>query len=327
MPTESPATVTVRQAELADHERVAAFTSDTWETGDYVPHVFEEWVESDDETQRTFVAEVDGTVAGVVQATLLSDWEAWGQGIRVDPEFRGRGVADALTRACFDWARERGAVVLRVMVFSWNVMGLGQARSAGYEPVAEFRWAHPEPDPDADPTAGAAGGTASGGTTRDAGVEVVADPDAAWSLWTGSDAWRTLSGLGLDAEESWALAELTRERLAAAAADDRLFVVRTDAGTRGFTYRVRTYEREDDGVEETWAEYGLAVWRDPEAARHVLAAIARDAADLGADRTRVLVPETPAAVSDAALARVEVDGEPDFVMAADLTGTLPVDGA
>lgn len=307
--------VTVRQATLADHERVAAFTRDTWETGDYLPRVFDEWVRTDDETQRTTVAEVDGTVAGVVQVVMLSDWEAWGQGIRVDPAYRGRGVASALTRACFDWARTRGAMVQRVMVFSWNVMGLGQTRAAGYEPVAEFRWAHPEPDTDADPDARS-------------GVEVVADPDAAWSLWSGSAARTRLSGLALDAEESWALSELTRDRLVRAAADDRLFVVKTPAGTRGFAFRNRTYDREDDdGVEETWAEYGVAAWRDSDAAAAVLAAISRDAAEVGADRTRVLIPETPEAVSDTALARVEVDGEPDFVMSADLTAELPVDDA
>lgn len=306
--------VAVRPAEPDDHEAVVGFTRDTWETGDYLPHVFEEWVRTDGDSQRTLVAEVGGEVVGVVQVVLLSDWEAWGQGIRVHPDYRGQGVSMALTRACFDWARERGAVVQRAMVFSWNVQGLGQARASGYEPVAEFRWAHPRPDPAADPTR--AGPSA----------EVVADPDAAWSLWTASAARTALSGLTLDDGESWALSELTRDRLARAADDDALFAVRTDAGIRGFAHRVRSYEREDDdGIERTWAEYGIAAWRDADAARAVFDAIRRDAARAGADRTRVLVPETPGAVSDAALARVEVDGEPDFVMAADLTGTLPAD--
>ena len=85
--------------------------------------------------------------------------------------------------------------------------------------------------------------------------------------------------------------------------------------------RTRTFEREDDeGAEETWAEYGVAAWEDHEALSELAAAIARDAAAAGADRARVLVPETPRHVSDAARARVPFVDEPDFVLERDLTG-------
>lgn len=300
---------TVRQAELADAEGVAAFTRDTWadrESGDYVPDAFEEWVRTDGDAQRTLVADAGDAIAGVVRATLLSDYEAWGQGIRVNPEYRGHGVSTAMTHEAWRWARERGATVLRVMVFSWNEMGLGQARSVGYEPVGAFRWAHPEPD---------------AGATVESGVQVTAEADAAWSYWTASRARETLGGLALDASEGWACSELTRADLAGVADDDGLFVVRDD-GTRGFAVRNRTFERDgddgDDGPEE-WAEYGLAAWDALDAARPLFDAIRRDAGRLGVDRTRVLLPETPGHVSEAAYARAGVDESPDFVLARDLT--------
>jgi hypothetical protein len=112
---------------------------------------------------------------------------------------------------------------------------------------------------------------------------------------------------------------LTREKLLTAADEDRLFVVGDD-GTRGFTYRNRVYDRpNDDGEEETWAEYAVGAWADLDACRSLFAAIARDAASVDADRTRVLIPESARWVSDVAASRVSVSEEPDFVMVADLT--------
>ncbi|WP_436927733.1 N-acetyltransferase family protein [Halosimplex amylolyticum] len=317
----------VRQARAADHEDIAAFTSDTWsdrfDRGDYIADVFPEWVESDGPGQRTVVAAEDGRVIGVCQVVLLSEHEAWAQGMRVADDARAKGVAEAMNDACFDWARERGATVCRNMVFSWNVAGLGAARGVGYDPATEFRWAHPDPDVDArtDESVGKRDGAGE--------FDVVPDPDAAWSYWQRSDASRELAGLTLDPEESWALSECSRERFREAAAETAVFAVQDADGTRGAAYRTRDYERESgdgdgegDGETDLWVEYGVGAWDDVPAAQALFAAIARDAAEVGADRTRVLIPETPRHVSDAAYAGIPVSEDPDFVMAADLTGRV-----
>jgi GNAT superfamily N-acetyltransferase len=298
----------IRPAELDDRDAVASFTRETWpdrEGTDYVPRVFEEWVESDGDAARTFVADADGRAVGVVRVSLLSDHEAWVQGMRVDPEFRGHDVGLDLVDESFDWARTRGASVARNMVFSWNVAGLGHSRAAGFAPATEFRFAEPTPDADA----------------GDAALDVTSRPADAWSFWNGSDARTHLRGLVLDGDVSWAVSELTLDRLRRVADDGRLYVVGDDGGTRGFTFRNRTYEREGAGGEaETWAEYAVATWSDAEAARAVYAAVTRDAAAVDADRARVLIPEGVGWVSDTAAARVVVSDEPDFVMARDLTG-------
>nr|WP_049947670.1 GNAT family N-acetyltransferase [Candidatus Halobonum tyrrellensis] len=302
--------MSVRRARADDEERVVAFTRDTWDErsgGDYLPDVFADWVATDGDDQRTLVADLDGDPVGVIQGRLLTDREAWAQGMRVDPAHRGRGVAAELTRAVLSWARERGASTCRNMVFAWNVAGLGLSRAAGFDPCAEFRWVQPDPDPTADPA-----------------LDVTADADArdaadAWSFWAGSDARTHLRGLAMDAEESWAVSALRREQLRAAADDGRLFVAR-DGGTRGFTYRAYDYDRgTEDGGTETWGIYGVAAWDDPAAARALFRAVARDAAEAGVDRTRVLIPERVRWVSDAAAARTPVSEEPDFVLAADLS--------
>lgn len=312
--------VGVRQARAADSEAVAAFTEDTWdEREDYLPEVFPDWVAGDGDDQRTVVATADGSggrdaaagidrddgpVVGCCQVVRLSGHEAWTQGMRVHPDYRGAGVASALDEACRDWAREQGATVARNMVFSWNEQGLAAARSIGYDPRASFRWARPDPDPDA-------------GRPGDDALEPVADPDAVWSHWQRSDARDALAGLALDDGESWALSELTRERCRRAADERAVLGVRSQAGTRAGAVRTRTVTRD----EETTAVYGAAAWADLDAARALFARVARDAADCGADATRVLVPETPRHVSDAAAAGVALADHPDLAFEADLTGS------
>jgi GNAT superfamily N-acetyltransferase len=298
----SDAEVRTRQARPEDREAVVSFTQDTWPElgGDYIPRVFDEWIETDGPDQRTVVATVEGRPVGICQGVLLSAHEAWAQGMRVDPDYRGRQISPRLTEAVYEWAAERGATVCRNMVFSWNSAGLGQSRAMGFEPLAEFRWVEPDPEADAEPA-----------------LEVVDDPAVAWRVFHGSDAYRELSGLGLDLEESWALAEVTEGRLTEA---DRAFAVADDERARGMTYRTRTFEREtDDGDEETWCEYGVGAWDDHETLEALADAIARDAARQGAENARMLVPETPRHISDAAYARVDFSEDPDFVLERDLT--------
>ena len=300
----------IRQARREDYEAVVEFTRGTWadrEASDYIPDVYHEWVASDGDRQRTFVADAGDDIAGICQGVLLSGHEAWAQGMRVNPDYRGAGLSTKLNDALFAWAREHGASLCRNMVFSWNVAGLGGSRAAGFDPRTEFRWAHPKPD------------SVSNHSGGKSGYDVVDAPDDAWSYWQRSAARDALDGLVLDGNESWAVSELTRERLRRAADETQVFAVQEADGTRGMAHRVRDYEREQDGEREHWAEYGVGAWDDLDAARALFDAISADAAELDVDRTRVLIPETPRHVSDAAAARVAVSGEPDFVLEADLS--------
>lgn len=296
----------LRPATHDDYEAVAAFTRSTWEDGDYIPDVYHDWIEG--EHRHTLVADPGGEeIAGIAQLVMLSEHEAWTQGLRVNPEYRGAGVATELTHALFDWARNQGAVVARNMVFSWNQAGLGLSRAAGFAPVTEFRWLHP------DPTTEAGSGERQANGSGD--LSLSPDPAAVWTHWQRSETRAHLGGLALDTDESWALRELTRKTLATAREQTALLAVTGNQGIRAFSYRTRTYER--DG--ETGAEYGVATWDELTAAKRLFDAIAADAGTIGADRTRVLVPETVRHVSDGAACRTGLADEPDFVLAADLT--------
>jgi len=296
--------VTVRQAREEDHDAVAAFTSDTWpdrEVEDWIPSAFPELIAGDGDGQRTFVADIGGNIGGIVQGTLLSEYEGWAQGMRINPEYRGRDLSLLLTETALSWCKQQGASVARNLVFSWNDAGLGTSRAAGFEPAVEARLAEPEPE---------------AGTDLNAGVGIESDPDAAWAFWTRSDARDRLGGLGLDPEESWALSTVTRDRLTEA---ERVITVHDEEGTRASTARLRQGERETDEGIEAFAVYGHSAWRDLDSARALFDAITADAADIGADATRVLVPESCRHVSDLAAVRADPADQPLFVLAADLT--------
>lgn len=290
----------LRPARVEDHDDIVAFTRDTWperELEDYLPRTFRAWAESDDDATRTLVADDGGDAVGVIQGVHLTGREAWVQALRVHPDYRDRGLARRLTDAILSWARERGAVVCRNLVFSWNVASLSLARSLGFDPATEFRWARIDADADAAPA-----------------LDVCADPDAGWTFWSDSAARDHLRGLTIHPSEAWTLSELRPADLERAAEADGLFVVQGD-GTRGLAIRNRVFEADDD----RWTEYAVGAWADLDAARALVAAVARDAARLDAGRARMLVPETPRFVTDAAAARADVSGDPDFVLAADLT--------
>jgi GNAT superfamily N-acetyltransferase len=285
----------VRQARPDDHDDVASFTADTWpdrEAEDYVPEAFPEWVASDGDSQRTAVAETDGDVVGLCRAQILTDDEAWLQGVRVAPDHRGAGHARALTENLLDWAADRGAAVARLFVFDWNATAMGHAREGGFDAVTGCRFVRVEATP-AEP-------------------DVVADFEGvhalgpAWQYWTGSDARQSMDGLGLDSDVTWAVSELTRAKMAAAEP-----VSLVDERTRAATVRLHTRDA-------TVADYAVAAW-DEGVGPALFETIRADAAAAGADEARICVPATPRHVSGAARARAELS-EATLVFATDLAG-------
>jgi GNAT superfamily N-acetyltransferase len=116
---------------------IVAFSTGTFEWGDYVPESLPEWLE-DDSLVLVATDDEDRAIA-VSRTVMLSAREAWLHATRVDPHHRRKGLGRAMNRLGCEWARDRGAVVARLMVEDWNEPARGQVMGSGYREVS--RWA------------------------------------------------------------------------------------------------------------------------------------------------------------------------------------------
>lgn len=109
----------IRPARLEDKETVLAFTKNTFgENGDYIAKVWDDWLA--DQEGPFWVAEASGRAVGIAKLTFHSQEEAWMEGLRVDPNYRGKGVARALHQKCVEKAKARGVRVVRFATHSAN---------------------------------------------------------------------------------------------------------------------------------------------------------------------------------------------------------------
>ncbi|MGC8634371.1 MAG: GNAT family N-acetyltransferase [Candidatus Limnocylindrales bacterium] len=113
--------ISVRQARPDDTRAVLDFARTTWDGWDYIPSVWQTWLEAPDGVLLVATPNVqhqldrygrllspDRPIA-IARVAMLSPDEAWLEGLRVDPGVRNRGVARLLHGACLVWARAQGA--------------------------------------------------------------------------------------------------------------------------------------------------------------------------------------------------------------------------
>lgn len=127
--------VKVRPARTEDKEAVLAFCTQTWPDGDYISFVWDVWL--GDERGVLLTAVLGERPVGISHVTLVADDEAWVEGIRVDPRERRRGIGRMLVSRSLVAARERGAVVARLMTDADNDAAQRLFAAFGFTRVAE----------------------------------------------------------------------------------------------------------------------------------------------------------------------------------------------
>src|SRR5579859_2449983 len=112
----------VRRAREEDREAVLAFCDQTWEWGDYIAYVWDEWLHA--ENGVLLVATLDGQPVGIANLRMLTAGEAWLEGMRVDPAHRQHGIANALFEAQIAEALRRNALTARLITESTNTAAI-----------------------------------------------------------------------------------------------------------------------------------------------------------------------------------------------------------
>jgi ribosomal protein S18 acetylase RimI-like enzyme len=139
------AQIEIRPANAEDRDAVLAFCQNTWEWGDYIERVWDDWLHNP--TGSLIVATVGGKPVGIEHLQMLSSTDAWLEGIRVDPAYRRQGIAKALSDAILVEAMHRGATQARLATESTNIASITMVERNFWRRVAEFTLYNADPLP------------------------------------------------------------------------------------------------------------------------------------------------------------------------------------
>jgi GNAT superfamily N-acetyltransferase len=181
----------IRPATTADIPAIVAFTTGTFDWGDYVPDAIAEWI--DDPIGMTMVADVDGETVGVARTVLLTPSEAWAHGVRVHPDHRGKGIAGVLASSLMEWARGAGAQVVRLLIEDDNIASIRHVDKVGFRRTVQMvRASRAVGEATANPQGN---GVRTGPSALVARPGKVQDATLAMTSWASSDMGRAMRGL------------------------------------------------------------------------------------------------------------------------------------
>ncbi|MGC8629368.1 MAG: GNAT family N-acetyltransferase [Thermoplasmata archaeon] len=112
--------IKIRNATMRDKPRILEFCKNTWqgmETGledtqhDYISFVYDSWIRK----KSMITAEIDHRPVAILNVNPCNDGSAWLEGMRVDPEYRRKGVASVLTSYVLEKYKK-----VRMSIFDWN---------------------------------------------------------------------------------------------------------------------------------------------------------------------------------------------------------------
>ncbi len=135
--------IQIRPARVEDRDVVLSFCQNTWEWGDYIDRVWDEWLT--EQNGHLFTAIADDRPVGMVNMRMLSETEAWLEGLRVDPSYRRQGIAHELCLAALAEAMQRGAKYARMAIETENESSIRVAEKIHMRQVAAFAVYHASP--------------------------------------------------------------------------------------------------------------------------------------------------------------------------------------
>ncbi|HEV2226533.1 MAG TPA: GNAT family N-acetyltransferase [Nitrososphaerales archaeon] len=126
----------IRPARAEDKVPLMSFIKDVWAGHDYIPEMWDDWL--GDPTGRVFVVEVGGVPVGMNHLKFLEDGSAWFEGVRVHPDYRGRGLASMLGENSMRIARDKGVEIFRLTSGSHNKIAHRHIARIKFAEVARF---------------------------------------------------------------------------------------------------------------------------------------------------------------------------------------------
>lgn len=129
-------TVEIRPARESDTADMLEVTRHLWEGHDYVPLEWAGWLA--DPVGALLVAEHQGRVIGLGRLSCIQAGDWWMQGLRVHPDFEGRGVASQITEALAAAWQAKGGGAVRLATSSQRFPVHHLCARLGFVKVGEF---------------------------------------------------------------------------------------------------------------------------------------------------------------------------------------------
>lgn len=128
--------VEFRKAQADDRPAIERIAAHTWDGEDYLPEVFEQWLQ--DDTGLFSVMTLQDEVVALGKLSKLGNDEWWLEGLRVDVRYQGRGLARIMHHYMVAQARHFADGLLRFATSSENKAVLHLAHESGFLEVGYF---------------------------------------------------------------------------------------------------------------------------------------------------------------------------------------------
>lgn len=121
----------IRKLRDSDRNDVLEISKHVWEGHDYLPSVFDKWLR--DVNSHFYGIELDDRIVAVGNLRLVESGSVgWMEGLRVHPDYRGRGLANMVTQHFVDMAKDLRLPRLRLVTGSENLASLKLSKNAGF---------------------------------------------------------------------------------------------------------------------------------------------------------------------------------------------------
>ncbi|MFW9849751.1 MAG: GNAT family N-acetyltransferase [Candidatus Thorarchaeota archaeon] len=126
--------VKTRPLRESDREDILDIARNTWDGHDYLPHYFDEWLK--DLTCHPMAIEENSRVAALANLKIIDDgMTGWMEGLRVHPDYRGRGYASSITDLLVTMAKDLGVKRVRYTTAIDNYESLHLADKIGMKRI------------------------------------------------------------------------------------------------------------------------------------------------------------------------------------------------
>jgi len=127
----------IRLAEITDLPQIRELSSMIWDGDDYLGDIAEEWIAEG----GLYVGIIENQLVAVAKQTIFPEKVLWLEGLRVHPDWQGKGLGKEIARIGFEKGRHLMEIGdIEAMEFSThrlNVESVHITSQAGFEPVQE----------------------------------------------------------------------------------------------------------------------------------------------------------------------------------------------